>query len=246
MRQRINTGISILDKMINGGIPEGNQVALAGTAGSGKTLTAFEFLYNNAKEGKKGLFFSLEEAPEQIIENAKDAFTDFKDIDKQIANGNLKIEGADIKETIRGAGNGDESQMNYLFGSVVNQIASSIKSTQATRVVIDSLTTFKLLIRDPLAYRMLSLNLVDVLKNLNVTSMLTLEIQTGSRERLKYQPEFFIYDGIIVLYAIPEERSRIQSLEVLKMRGTKHSFKTVPYVVTSSGINPIISVENVL
>ncbi len=246
MRLRVNTGISILDKMLNNGIPEGDQVALAGSAGVGKTLTAFEFLYKNAKAGHSSLFFSLEESPIQIVENAKAAFTDFNDIDDIIAKGVLTVEGADIKDTIRAAGSGDQSQMNYVFSSVVNQISNSIKAHNATRVVIDSLTTFKLLLKEPLTYRLLSLSLLSVLKELKVTSLLTLEVMTGSRDHLQYQPEFFIYDGIIALYATAEERNRIHSLEVLKMRGTKHSFRTVPYVIADNGINPIIAVENVL
>jgi circadian clock protein KaiC len=246
MRQRVTTGVSILDKMLNNGIPEGNQVALAGSPGVGKTLTAFEFLYKNAKAGNRSILFSLEEDPDQIVENARDAFTDFKDIDALIGNGMLSVEGADIKDTIRGGGRGQDGEMNYVFSSATGQIAQSIKAHGATRIVIDSLTTFKLLVNDSLIYRMLSLNLLSLLKNLKVTSILTLEVQTLSRESLKYQPEFFIYDGIIALYSTPEERNRIHSLEVLKMRGTKHSFKTVPYVISNNGITPLISVDNVL
>lgn len=247
MRRRVLTGMSVLDKMLNGGIPEGNQVAIAGSPGAGKTLTSFEYLYKNAKVGNKGVLFSLEESPEEIIENAKDAFTDFEDIDELIKKGDLSIDGTDITDTIRGNGPGGEGvEMTYAFGTAINSLSSTIKSHNAKRVVIDSLTTFKQLIKDPLAYRMLSLNLIRMLKNLNVTSLLTLEVNNASRQHMQYLSEFFIYDGIIALYSTAEEQIRIQSMEVLKMRGTKHSFKTIPYVITSGGLNPIIAVENVM
>ena len=63
MTNYIKTGVTGLDAMLYGGIPEKNQVLLAGGPGTGKTLLSFEYLYRNAKAGNTSLFFALEEDP---------------------------------------------------------------------------------------------------------------------------------------------------------------------------------------
>lgn len=91
MRKRIATCIEGLDKMLEGGIPEGNQIILAGGPGAGKTLLSIEFLYRNAKQGINGALIALEESKEQLIQNAKDAFPYMADIDQLVEAGKLSI-----------------------------------------------------------------------------------------------------------------------------------------------------------
>jgi KaiC/GvpD/RAD55 family RecA-like ATPase len=71
-----------------------------------------------------------------------------------------------------------------------------------------------------------------------VTGLLITEIGASEKNRLLFKPEFFIYDGIVMLYSSgPESASRALTLEIIKMRGTKHSRATVSYDITSSGIS---------
>ncbi len=234
MRARVKTGIEGIDRLLFGGIPEGNQVVLAGGPGAGKTLACFEFLYKNALLGHTGIFFTLEEKPETIIENAKDAFTDFKDIDELIANKKIIINGSNVMTNLKGSG---ESEPRYAFTETIAAIQSLVESTGATRVVIDSVSIVSLLIKDPFIYRTLSISLVTVLRDLKVTSLLTMEIETPEKNKLIFLPEFFIYDGIMTMYESGSGGSRTPALEIIKMRGSKHSFSTVPYEITPSGIN---------
>jgi KaiC/GvpD/RAD55 family RecA-like ATPase len=89
------------------------------------------------------------------------------------------------------------------------------------------------------------LGLVSKLRRLGVTSILTAEMPTPERNKLKFRTEFFIFDGIIVMYAKGEEEKRMLAMEVIKMRGEKHSFVTTPYEITSGGIN-VISAEGII
>ena len=70
--------------MLDGGVPEHNQTIIAGGPGAGKTLLSFEILYRNAKAGIPGAFIALEEKPEVLLSNVKQAFKEFKDIDDLI------------------------------------------------------------------------------------------------------------------------------------------------------------------
>lgn len=63
------TGIYYLDKnYLNGGVLEGNMCIIAGRPGSGKTTLAKVIALNNAREGKKVAFVSLEMSKEQIAQ----------------------------------------------------------------------------------------------------------------------------------------------------------------------------------
>ena len=227
--------------MLYGGIPEGNQIVIAGGPGSGKTLLCFEYLYNNAINGQIGLFISLEEDTGLIIENAKEAFSDFKDIDKMIADKKIVVHGAnDTRSYIQR----DAQGSSYTFGKFVTEIESLIESTNATRVVIDSVSIIKLLMKDPFEYRNTSMSLVAVLRRSKVTALLTMEIESSEKNKLIFQPEFFIYDGIIIMYSSAGEGgSRIPTMEIIKMRGSNHSFATVPYEITAGGINLMLLAE---
>ena len=70
-REKCKTRIAGLDKILNGGIPLGNTVLLAGTVGSGKTTMAMEFLINGAKRGETTCFISVTEPASKLLENLR-------------------------------------------------------------------------------------------------------------------------------------------------------------------------------
>ena len=57
----VKTGIKGLDDILFGGIPRGNIILVAGTAGTGKTTLGVEFVYRGARQFNEvtsfGLFF---------------------------------------------------------------------------------------------------------------------------------------------------------------------------------------------
>jgi len=233
----VSTGISGLDAMLYGGIPKDNQVIVAGGPGAGKTLMAFEFLYRNAKAGDTSLFFSLEEDPKRIINNAKSAFPEFRDIDRVIESKKLIVTGSDITSIAL------KEDPAFEFGRLIADIEEEIEGSNATRAVLDSSSALELIVRDPTAYRRSMWALVANFRRLGVTSILTSEIHSPDRSRLAFRPEHFIFDGMVVLYQGGEEARRVQSLEVIKMRGYKHSFVTAPYDITPRGFK-VLSPES--
>ncbi|ASI13522.1 RecA-superfamily ATPase [Candidatus Mancarchaeum acidiphilum] len=233
MRERTKTGIKNFDDIVGGGIPQGNQVALAGGPGAGKTLFSFEYLYHNAKAGEVSLMFSLEETSDMIVENAKAAFPEFKDIDDLISQNKLIIYGS---EKTGQYVQRDTDGGSYSFNELVSGISSIASSYKASNLVVDSITVIKLMIKDKLTYRQLTMDLINGLRSQNITSLMTIELNTATREDIQFKPEFFMYDGIISLYLEGGSNNRVPILEVIKMRGTDHSFRTYPYEIKGDGI----------
>ena len=238
MRERVPTGIEGLDKMLNGGIPKFNQVVIAGGPGTGKTLLCLEYLYKNALAGETCILFSLEEESKMILENMKEAYSQFTELDRLIAEHKLIIKGTDQASSLIQK---DKKGNIFTFTTTIADIESIIIEYSATRVAIDSVSVMKLFVKDPFEYRSVSTSLVSMLRKQNVTSLLTMEIETPEKEKLIFEPEFFIYDGIIVMYLSGAlEENRVPTVEIIKMRGTQHSFSTVPYEITASGINLLL------
>ncbi len=236
----VKTGVRGLDAMLYGGIPKENQVIIAGGPGAGKTLLAFEYLYRNAQMGNVGIFFALEEDPKKIIHNVKSAFPNFEDIDELIKNEKIIINGRDISEGVF-----DKFEnINYEFGRIVTDMEGLITSKNATRAVLDSSSALELLVKDPTTYRRSMWSLVANFRRLGVTSLLTSELHSPDRSKLAFRPEHFIFDGMLVMYQSGEDVKRIMALEVIKMRGFKHSFITAPYDITTSGFK-VFSAEDV-
>ena len=238
MRERVLTGIEGLDKMLNGGIPSSNQVVLAGGPGTGKTMLCLEFLYNQALAGKTSILFSLEEDSSMILSNMKEAYSQFTEIDRLIQEGKLIIKGTDQATSLIQK---DKKGNIYTFTTTIADIETAVAESNAKAVAIDSISVMKLFVKDPFEYRSVSTSLVTMLRKQGVTSLLTMEIETPEKDRLLFEPEFFIYDGIIVMYLSGgQEENRVPTIEVIKMRGTPHSFSTVPYEITPQGINLLL------
>lgn len=217
---RVMTGISGLDEMLNGGIPARRHIAVYGGPGAGKTSFCFEFLYRGAKLGENGVYVTLEETEEDIVENMKNTFPLINDVPDLIKEKKLEIVKPDKLE----------------LEAVANIIEERITSNDAKRAIIDSSTMIRLSFKNDIEYRQTLFEFLSLLRNLDCTTLTTVEATTASRDDMKYDIEHFVMDGIINLYSIGREDRRIRALEIMKMRGTSHSRDLVPFKVTPSGI----------
>jgi KaiC/GvpD/RAD55 family RecA-like ATPase len=223
MVDRVLTGIEGLDKLLNGGLVKKRHVILCGGPGTGKTSFAYEYLYKGAElYDDKGLFLSLEQSPERVVEGAKTLLK--WDWDKHLDKNIL------FTRIVR-----DD------FDSIIKVVEGYVKDHDVSRVVVDSLTLLKLYFRSDDAYRNHLFELLDFLGNLDCTTILTSEQSSNRREEARYGIEQFVGDGVINLYLVPKENDRLRVLEILKMRDTDHSSRLVPFKLTNDGI--MISAE---
>ena len=229
--ERVSTGIDGLDTVLYGGVPVKSQTIIGGGPGSGKTLLSFEILYHNAKKGVPCAFIALEEQPETVINNVKKTFTSFTDIDELISKNLLVVGGEDVASKVQ-VGSDSES---YSFGNVVSDIENLVKSNEAKCIVIDSISLLKLMLGNLLLYRKSMVALAANLRRLGVTGFLTIELPSTDRNEMTFSPEFFIFDGTMVMYQNWEENKRALNIEVIKMRGSNHSLALAPYEITSRG-----------
>ncbi|MBU0586209.1 hypothetical protein KJ780_01725 [Candidatus Micrarchaeota archaeon] len=218
--EKIKTGISGFDELLNGGIPKNKHVAIYGGPGCGKTSFSFEFLYRGAQMGEPGLYVTLQENEEELKENMEGTFTDFKDIDQLIKSKKLFI----------------KKPEKFDLESVAELIEDHIADHDITRAVIDSATIIHLSFGNELEYRQTLFEFLSLLRNMDCTVLMTLEAKKARKEQLSFNIEHYVMDGIVNLYNLEQADKRIRALEIFKMRGTDHSLDLVPFKVLPSGI----------
>lgn len=218
--ERVETGISGLDEMLNGGIPARRHVALYGGPGSGKTSFGFEYLYRGAKKGENGVYITLEETYDDIVNNMKMTFPMFTDVPKLVKSKKLNIVKPDRLE----------------LEEVASILEVQITDNDVSRAVIDSATMIRMAFQSEIEYRQTLFEFLSLLRNLDCTSITTLEASSPVKSEITFDIEHFVMDGIINLYNLDREDRRIRALEIFKMRGTNHSRDLVPFKVTPSGI----------
>ena len=69
--EKLAFGVQGLDEMLEGGVFRRSSTLIASSSGTGKSLLSLQFLIDGARRGKPGLFVSLEEPSEQVINNAR-------------------------------------------------------------------------------------------------------------------------------------------------------------------------------
>lgn len=221
--ERTKTGIPGLDELINGGIPKGSNVLIAGGAGTGKTIFATQYLYNGALQyGEAGVFVTLEGNVRDIAWNMESFQWDIKALQDQGMFTIYRL-GMDFIK--------DRSQIEDRLEEQLREIAKEVEEINAKRLVIDSTTVFGAYL-DPSILRTTLFKFSDKLKTFGCTTILTAETPPSKTSFSAFGVEEFVVDGVIALYFSPPNRS----LFVRKMRGTTHDSNPHPLTITSQGI----------
>lgn len=233
--KRLKTYVEGLDVNLEGGIPEGHTVLIAGTAGTMKTSVTFNILYNYALEGNVGLYFSLEQSHLSLLNHLINLGYDFSKVDVIVISSNiedikakLKIlreskKGAviisdlgDLRKEIKGTKMGESGDWWVFIKNVINSVK---KEVDFKVMVLDSLDALYVLsnfdeARNKLFY------MFEYFRDLNVTSFLISEMPLNGNKYAKYEVEDYLADGVIMLRLIERYRKVTREISIVKMRGT--------------------------
>jgi len=215
--ERIPSGIPGLDKLIEGGFVKGSTTLISGAAGTGKTIFCAQFLMEGLRKGETCMFITLEEKPEDIIDDVKRFGWNLQ---KYIDNGQLILEYKDP----------------FQITDITSPLIDEIQQKNIQRVAIDSTAVFELYYKDPPEIRKQLFKLLTGLKEAGVTSVLTSELPEEYKTLGKFGVEEFIVDGVIVLHFLGLGERAYYSLQIRKMRRTDHGKDTYPMEISDKGI----------
>jgi circadian clock protein KaiC len=220
--ERIKTGILELDEMLGGGFMPGDAVLIAGSAGSGKTTLALQYLVNGVTQfGDRGIYVTFEELPNQIYRDAKSFGWDLRKLEEE-----NKFRLICTSPNLLMQAEGGE-----------NILDESIKEIQPQRIVIDSLSHLQMYVPES-ELRKETYRLIMYLKTKRLSSVLTWESPqiVGQSLSVTEAGMSFLVDGILLLRYVEIESSMRKALAILKLRGSDHSKELREFMITSQGI----------
>ena len=226
---RVKTGITELDEMLHGGFMLGDAVLVAGSAGSGKTTRALQYLVNGiVKYGEPGVYVTFEQMPDQIYRDARNFGWDLRKLEEEnkfriiCTSPNLVL----------------ESEGESLLDEVLRDI-------QPKRIVIDSLSHLEMYVEKK-SIRREAYRLVSFLKTKGMSSLLIWESSqmSGNTFNVTEIGLSFLVDCIIALKPVEIESSMRKAIVIVKMRGSDHDKQLREFEVTSNGIKITAAFSN--
>ena len=231
--EKTPTGINGLDDITYGGLPKGRPTLVCGSAGSGKTLMAMEFLARGAHiYDEPGVFMAFEETEEELVKNFASLGFDLDDLTTKgkLVIDYVHIDKSEIEET-------GEYDLEGLF----IRLGLAIDSIGAKRVALDTLEVLFSGFQNEAILRSELRRLFRWLKDKGVTAIVTGERGDGALTR--YGLEEYVADCVILLDNRMEEQLATRRLRIIKYRGSKHGTNEYPFLIEDDGISvlPITS-----
>jgi len=220
MADRVRTYIEGVDEAMDGGVPKGNVVLLAGGPGTMKSSVAYSILYHNLNEkGTKGLYFMLEQSRTSFVDHLERLGFDPEDTGQDLVVLDLGL----LRKNL------DIEQTSWI--DLFKMYCKNLKDTSKFEIlVIDSIDVLSILsaFKEP---RKDLFEFLGFLKGMGVTTFLISEVGDAD-ERFAHKGEDFLVDGIIQIRMKRFGDVNFQrQMRVVKMRGTKHdlAYKTLMF-----------------
>jgi circadian clock protein KaiC len=232
---RVKTGIPALDEMLHGGFMQGDSVMLAGSAGSGKTTLALQYLVNGViHDNDRAVYLTFEQLPDQIYRDAQGFGWDIRRLEEQ---GKMQIVCTSPDLMLDGA-SGD------------GLLHDTIKEFQPQRIVIDSLSHFGMYIPESNLRREVY-RMIMAFKTKGISSLLLYEApqMMGNFLSVGDSGLSFLVDAIVLMKPVEINSSIRRLLGIIKMRGSDHDKLLREFEITSHGIevqNPFTNYEGIL
>ncbi|HAT2016892.1 TPA: circadian clock protein KaiC [Legionella pneumophila] len=215
----LRTGIKVLDRMLdNKGYQTGSQIIISGRSGTAKTLFAASFAQSAVRQGKKVLFISFEESPNDLIRHVKSINIDLM---KYITKKKLHI-------------NARRPVEMGLEDHIIS-IIELAEEKQFDVLILDPITSL-LDLGNAMEVKRLFIRFISHMKSINKTLFFTELIPDYSKELT-----------ILGLSSLTETWIRLSNVEnngefnrlihIAKARGIKTSNQIKEFYVTDKGIN---------
>ena len=213
---RLPSGIEGLDEILHGGLPQRRLTLVTGTAGTGKTLFAVQFLsVGIARHDEPGVFVTFEERPAAIRRNFRSFGWDIPAWEEQ---GKWRFVDASQEP-------GEETEVagEFDLASLVVRVKHAVAESGARRVAIDSTGSLVDQFPSPFAARRALFQIAAELQEMGVSSVMTAERADDYGAISKHGFEEFVADNVVILRNSLDGEKRRRTVEALKLRGGSHA-----------------------
>jgi len=217
--ERVSTGVPRLDAMMAGkGYYKGSSILLSGMAGTGKSSLAAAFVDSLCRKGKRCMYFSFEESPDQIMRN-------------------MRSIGFDLEQWVRKGRLEFRSMRPQLYGLEMHlaTIHKLIRNYNPEGVVVDPVTNLAS-VGDGDEIKAMLTRVIDFLKAQRITSVFTSITGGGAAMEQSEVGISSLMDTWLLLRMVESANERNRLLYVLKSRGMGHSNQMREFQLSDDGI----------
>lgn len=214
------TGVNGLDEVLNGGLTPRRLYLLEGDPGSGKTTLALQFLLEGVRQGQRCMFVTLSETTDELWATAE--------------SHGWSLEGIDILEIIASEETLKTDARYTMYhpsevelGETTKNVLTEVDRVNPSRLIVDSLSEFRLLADNPLRYRRHILALKQHFARLGCTVVFVDDRSGGSLDKHLHS----IAHGVIRLdrqtsdYGVIRRRLEVSKLRGQQFREGYHDFR---------------------
>jgi circadian clock protein KaiC len=221
-RRRLSVGVPELDKMLGGGILEGDSLLVAGPSGTGKSALATQFIAAGLRNGEPAIMAIFEERPQGYADRAAGFGLNLKTPQQK---GKLEI------LYLR--------PLDLSVDETMQEILDAIERVGAKRLVIDSLVGFEMALAPGFRadFRESLYRMIGALTRAGVTILSTVEIEdTFTALSFSHYTISFLTDDILRMRYVEIDGQLRKVMVIIKMRGGNHSKDIREYVITNKGV----------
>jgi circadian clock protein KaiC len=221
-KKRLSTGLPELDKLMGGGVLEGDSILIAGPSGTGKSVLATEFIVAGLRHHEPGIIVIFEERPAEYAGRAAGLGMN---LSKAMKAGTLEL------LYLR--------PLDLSVDETMQEILDAVKRTGAKRLAIDSLVGFEMALAPGFRadFRESLYRMIAALTGSGVTIVSTVEIEDSfTAFPFSHYAISFLTDDILRLRYVEIDGQLRKVMVVVKMRGGNHSKDIREYVITRKGV----------
>jgi circadian clock protein KaiC len=221
----VPSGLSGLDDVLCGGLPEGRTTVVAGGPGSGKTMLGMQFLAAGSGCGEPGIMLSFEESREKLM-------TDFGAMAfPHVAAIGTSIEIIDGRPT-------DDTTINGSFDltGLIATLSAFNRHHGTRRLVIDAIDVLFSLREQTQETRREIVRLLSWLQEARITTLLTVKTRHANGLPDTFGFAEFAADGVIQLRSSMHGNLLQRTVRIIKLRGSSFVTGDHPYDIGNRGL----------
>ncbi|MGB3908508.1 MAG: ATPase domain-containing protein [Methanomethylovorans sp.] len=234
---RIQTGIEGFDELMQGGLLSERVYLVSGPPGSGKTTFGVQFLAHGAALGDVGLYVTLLESPQNIIDDMSNYSMNviplikmrkllFADLGPRMEYGYMdEFNGSELShyQVSRTSLESEAPSPAMVF----KEVAAYVAEYDVKRLVLDSVSAIRFTTKDISLQEKEMTRFIRNLKKLGCTTILIGELTDPTA----YSTEQFAAHGVIFMHNFLYDKNMTRAIQIIKMRGTKHdcNMRTVQF-----------------
>ncbi len=217
---RVSSGLKGLDRMLDGGFRRASCILISGHSGTGKTTVASTFALAACRRKERVLFLNFEVSKEAMISAMRNAGIDLR---SSARSRMLEIQ-TTLPESM-----GSDGHLMYAI--------ETIDRFEPQHLILDAVSACLRMGSEQAAFDFL-IRLISIVKERGITSILTNQVSgaRGRDEGLSGIGFSSVVDAVVQLRFVENDREVNRQLLVVKSRGSAHSNRRQPFIITDQGI----------